>query len=109
MLSKQKMVNLLLSDPSYTLPDVDYSTQTMVNRLNRMRTNIAGLQTLLDTAPTPEEKQIIENSFKEAFPDFNKSLIPIALAKINDKLPSVSSTAGSKKKRKIKRKNRTRR
>lgn len=106
MISKEEMVRLLLSDASYTLPDVDYSNQKMYNRLNRMRTNIAGLQTLLDTAPTQEEKQMLEDTFKETFPGFKKSLIPIALAKINDKLPSVSSTAGSKKKRKTKRKHR---
>ena len=111
MISKEEMVRLLLSDPSYTLPDVDYSNQKMYNTLNRMRTNIAGLQTLLDTAPNQEEKQILEDTFKQTFPGFTKSLIPIALAKINDKLPSVSSTAGSKKKRKTKtkRKHRTRR
>ena len=107
MISKEEMVRLLLSDPSYTLPDVDYSTPNMHTRLNRMRANIARLQTILDSAPTQEEKQILEDTFKEAFPGFKKTLIPTALIKINDKLPSVSPTAGgSKKKRKTKRKHR---
>ena len=108
MISKEEMVRLLLSDATYTLPDVDYTTQPMINRLTRMRTNMERLHSILDAAPTPEEKQMLEDTFREQFPGFDKKLIKIALNKIKEKLPPAGGSK-KKRKRKTKRNNRTRR
>ena len=101
MIPKQEMVRLLLSDPNYTLPDVDYSTPNMYNRLIRIRTNIVRLQTILDQAD-PEERRSLTGIFNEEFPGFKRTLIPYALIKLNNKLPGISPTAGSRKKKRKK-------
>jgi hypothetical protein len=102
MIPQKEMVRLLLSDATYTLPDdVDYAKPDIREKLVRIRTRILELQTILDAAADPEEKQMLEDTFKESFLGFNKNLLTPAVNKINEKLYGRLS-GGSKKKRKRK-------
>jgi len=102
MIPQKEMVRLLLSDPNYTLPDdIDYAKPDIREKLVRIRTRILELQTLLDEAANPEEKQMLEDTFKETFPELNENLFTLAVNKINKKLHGRLS-GGSKKKRKRK-------
>ena len=105
MISQDEMVRLLLSDPDYTIPDIDYSTPKMRQKLIRVRAGITRLQTILDQSADPEEHVNLVNHLNEAFPGFNITLFPVALNKLNDKLPDISPSAGGSIKKKRKRKN----
>jgi hypothetical protein len=105
MSSKYDMVRLLLSDPNYTIPDIDYSTPKMHQKIIRVQEGITGLQTILNQAADPEERNNLVQHLNEEYPGFKITLIPVALRKLNEKLPDVSTAAGGSKKKK--RKNKT--
>jgi hypothetical protein len=105
MSSQYDMVCLLLSDHNYTIPDIDYSTPKMHKKIIRVQEGITGLQTILNQAADPEELDILVQHLNEEYPGFKITLIPVALRKLNEKLPDVSTAAGGTKKKK--RKNKT--
>ena len=109
MISQNEMVHLLLSDPDYTIPDIDYSTPTMHKKIIRVRTGIREIQRIVNESVHPEHRLDIVNHLTEAYPGFKITLIPVALKKLNEKLPDFSPAAGGSRKKKRKRFRRTRR
>lgn len=104
MSSQYDMVHLLLSERNYTIPDIDYSTPKMHKKILRVRAGIRGFQTILNQATDPEERHNLVQHLNDEYPGFKITLIPVALRKLNEKLPDVSTAAGGSKKKKIKNK-----
>jgi hypothetical protein len=104
MISQNEMVRLLLSDSNYTIPDIDYSTPKMHQKIIRVRTGIREIQRIVNESVHPEHRLDIVKHLTEAYPGFKITLIPVALRKLNEKLPDFSPAAGGSKKKKRKRK-----